>query len=247
MSVNNFSNTIYWTDGKVAAQTGASAWSVSVWFYHITRDTNAQVFQAFNAGNNDVFHMFYLNSASVYRTRIDVSVGGDLICNIAEADVAADTWHNYILTYDGSELAVYLNGANAGDSPIAGGTAVMMDYGAMRIGNNTSLSTPWQGSIAEWAQYSKVLSAGERAMLQVLPPIRVARASLVQYDPLYDNSAKDKSGSGNDGSWTGTPTFGNNPPLAPPYGYDIGLPYVVAAGGLSIPIAIHHLRQAGGL
>ena len=76
-----------------------------------------------------------------------------------------DEWHHFAMTHDGETLRLYLDGALAGDSPLATPPA---DGSPVRIGaddNGGTVSSFWHGWIASLRVWDRALSEAEVAAL----------------------------------------------------------------------------------
>jgi fibronectin type 3 domain-containing protein len=75
------------------------------------------------------------------------------------AQVAANSWTHVAATYDGSVLALYVNGVQNATLLTSG--AIVTSTGALRIGDNTVWGEHYSGLIDEVRIYNRALSAAE--------------------------------------------------------------------------------------
>jgi len=110
-------------------------------------------------------------------------------------------WLHILVTYDRASPAndpiCYVNGVSQGaaDWSLEGGSGgIRTGADSIRIGNYAPSATPsaaWTGYMAEVAVWSKVLSAGDIAVLAagVKSPLEIDLENLRFYDPMYEDSA----------------------------------------------------------
>ncbi|HJU47413.1 MAG TPA: LamG-like jellyroll fold domain-containing protein, partial [Gaiellaceae bacterium] len=75
------------------------------------------------------------------------------------AAIATNTWTHLAATYNGTVLALYVNGTQAGQLLHTG--SITPSTGQLRIGGNTVWSEYFQGDIDEVRVYNRALTAGE--------------------------------------------------------------------------------------
>lgn len=225
MSIVATGNGQYITTPDITAIDGATAWSISGWFFP-TDHANNQFFVTGNGTGGEVMIFFYNTGASIYRTRWDSVTEGGTIIDIPEGDVSLNVWHNYIATFDNTNLRIYLNGVETGDSP-GGATGGLSDTETFRFGNHADDNQYTRARLAEFAMWSKTLNVGERAMLQAVPPSRLVPDQL--YLPMWNQSSGDFSPLGHTITETGAMSTADHVPLGPPFGFDVPVPYTVAA------------------
>ena len=73
--------------------------------------------------------------------------------------IPVGAWTHLATTYNGSSLALYVNGTQVASSPATG--AIIANIGALRIGGNSIWYEPFNGLIDEVRIYSRALSASE--------------------------------------------------------------------------------------
>jgi len=208
----------------IPAQSGAGTWSISVWFEHDAQAGSAQwVYYATNGAGD--YMQFFWDGTSVYRTRWDVNGTGELV-DATIAEVPLNVWHNYICTYDGSNVRVYIDGTEIAGSPnaAAGG---LDNVATFTLGNTANNLNPWDGDIAEFAQWSRALKVGEITAIAKGVPASKFYPNQV-YVPLWGGTERDYGPFHYAVTVTGTTTTAH-PPIAPHWGYDAALPFVVAA------------------
>ena len=77
----------------------------------------------------------------------------------ASTQLAASTWTHIAATYNGTTLAVYVNGSQAGQLVTTG--PIIVGTGALRIGGNSVWGEWFQGDIDEVRVYNRALAATE--------------------------------------------------------------------------------------
>ncbi len=77
----------------------------------------------------------------------------------ASTQLAATTWTHIAATYNGTTLAVYVNGSQAGQLVTSG--SITVGTGALRIGGNSIWGEWFQGDIDEVRVYNRALAATE--------------------------------------------------------------------------------------
>jgi hypothetical protein len=108
-------------------------------------------------GSNTLAYSLYsANNAS--RPAAYVHTTGDVGLN-GTAAVPLNTWTHLALTYDGSALRIFVNGAQVNSRALAGSATVTS--GALRIGGNSVWGEYFKGLIDEVRIYNRALTAGE--------------------------------------------------------------------------------------
>jgi hypothetical protein len=98
-------------------------------------------------------------------------------------------WHHLLLTYDGSNTAnnpvVYINGSSVTVTRITGPAGTRTPSGAnFNIGNRADSTLWWDGHIAEFAIWDRILTAGDATALSKGYSPLFLRNSLKEYVPL---------------------------------------------------------------
>lgn len=122
-----------------------------------------------------------------------------------------DTWYHMVATYDGSNVKMYINGAQIGANS-AETDAIYNSAETMRIGRqgtNTS-SNNFRGSLDEVRIYNTALTASEVAALYAGSgplPCDQTCVGWWKLDEASGTTATDSSGAGSTGTYTGSPTL----------------------------------------
>ncbi len=137
-------------------------------------------------------------------------------------DVVDGQWHHLALTYDGSDVRLYVDGVEEDSDPETGslnsGTAPVR-LGAGSGGAGTE--NPYTGDLGHAAIWDVGLSASEVASLAAgISPRRIRPGALLFYNPLNGQSPEADVIGGNTGTLTGT-TVVEEPPI----------PYSIVAPG----------------
>jgi len=98
-------------------------------------------------------------------------------------------WHSILFTFDGSATTndpiVYIDGVSVTVTEVA--TPVgnfITTAGAIRMGNNSTGIRCWNGQLAEYGQWNRILSAAEAAIFTKPYSPRIISRGLVAYKPL---------------------------------------------------------------
>jgi fibronectin type 3 domain-containing protein len=86
-----------------------------------------------------------------------VNIGGER--NALGAGLALNTWSHLAVTYDGAALRLYVNGALAGTTSVAGN--IPASTGPLRLGGNSVWAEWFAGQIDEVRVYNRALSQSE--------------------------------------------------------------------------------------
>lgn len=135
--------------------------SIAAWFK--ARDVNAKQRivswrSTTNPADNEI--RFYIQSARLQA--LLTGVGGTVAQCTGGSDLEANTWYYYVMTWDGKDLKVYLNGQ---EDATAGASITMIDtvrdryVGALKSGGTVYDS--FNGFIDEVAIFSRVLTPKE--------------------------------------------------------------------------------------
>jgi hypothetical protein len=87
-----------------------------------------------------------------------VAAPGD-VAVIGPASLPVNTWAHVTLTYDGTNLRLFVNGVQVRTAALTG--AITTSTGVLRIGGNSVWSEFFQGRIDEVRIYNRALTAGE--------------------------------------------------------------------------------------
>lgn len=116
--------------------------------------------------------------------------------------VAQSTWTHLAATWDGTTLALYVDGVAAGT---LAATCLAPTGGPLRLGAEGPDSKQFLGQLADVRVWSRALAADEIAARMALPP-DAYETSLTGYWPLDDGTANDRSLAKRHGTITGTGT-----------------------------------------
>jgi fibronectin type 3 domain-containing protein len=105
---------------------------------------------------NHVYVLYANRNTNVPSGEADVG-GVDSVSGTSQ--LPAGTWSHLALTYDGSALRLYVNGALVGTAAATG--AIATSTGALRIGGNSIFNEWFAGLIDEVRVYNRALSAAE--------------------------------------------------------------------------------------
>jgi hypothetical protein len=176
---------------------------------------------------------------------IAAHVYADSAARATSAAMSTGTWYHVAGTFSAiNNRSVFLNGTETAETTSR--TAVTpTGIVAGAVSGNSTHKFFWDGSVAEAAMWDTVLSAAEIAQLALgFSPLFVKPASLVSYWSLIQSEDQDRVGGYHLADY-GTPTVAVHPRViyrpAP-----LGIRKISAPpGGLSIPVAMYHLRQQG--
>lgn len=170
------------------------------------------------------------------------------------SSIALNAWQHVAIVYNkgstSNDPVLYINGVSQTitETTAPAGTAVDDAASDLYIGDRADSLRCFVGQLAHIHAYKGVtLSAGEIRQLMRYPGS--IRRGLAAYWPLWGTSSPepDYSGNGNSGTVTGATAGTTEPPInglfypRRPRGYDFV--EVAAAGGLSIPTAMHDYRR----
>lgn len=185
---------------KPAAATGLSVLSYS---FHLVRDAHTGYREVFWTGGhwNTAHHSFVQSDTSntymVFNAQWNNS--GNARWSITNPDTA---WHNHVITYDytatTNDPIWYIDGASQTVTERAtptGTPGYADDDGVLRIGAYYDGSGEyWDGKIAEFAIWNRILTATEAAILGAgFSPLFIPNG-LVFYSPLMRNTQDIKGG-----------------------------------------------------
>lgn len=112
--------------------------------------------------------------------------GGQDAWSISYPDTA---WHQYLITHDNSTVGTdpvwYKDGSSVGMiKRLSGSGSIVADNTELNIGSATDRGKTWDGSIAHFAIWNRILTAAEAAMLGAgFSPLFIPRG-LVFYTPI---------------------------------------------------------------
>lgn len=156
--------------------------------------------------------------ATFYKSAIHRASGGSYVSAQIAGTPAANTWHSFGCTFDGTNKRVYLNGAlegtSAGSSASAG-NPVFLDFMAQLsfAGALDSSSQFDIGQGAELALWNVPLTADEMVSLaKGYRASRIRPASLIRYSPFVRDLNEIKAGA-TYVKQAGTDVFSDHPPV----------------------------------
>lgn len=199
-------------------------------------NTNSRVMYAHR--NNGNFGLFMVEGVGGTPTMklYDGSYASSASSTIA---YAADTWYSFGWTWAADDSVEYFqDGASFGTATRAVSTGGNTCYiGGSTVGGSYCMA----GRFADFAIWSVVLTAAEWVSLaKGFSPLLIRPQSLVSYVPGLANDAYDAKLS----AWTknGTQSVYTHPRVIYPRRQQAWSP-AAAAGGLSIPVAMHNYRR----
>ncbi len=143
-----------------ALPVGASPRSVEVWFrttVDLTSQTESGIFQYGSAGAGNMFGL--ITSVNASGKLYFYGHGADLA---GTTTLLPNTWYHGAVTYDGTNIKIYLNGQLENQAPI--GLNTVLDTYGLVIGHRFG-GAFWTGQIDEPALYDRELSAAEIAAI----------------------------------------------------------------------------------
>src|ERR671930_1245363 len=235
----------------------------ALWLYPTTLTAQRRIFQKGVNGTGG-YQLMYVNSSSgdvLFQVRRG-GLNGPTQTNYITATgvLATNAWHFIAVSYSSAASPtthIYKGTLTAAAAEVSyvtntDGSGTPVDaQGAnepLAIGNRgANITTAFQGRIAWFGMWNVALSAGEIAQLQFNPHVisgDVVNMRLGFHETGTEPSQPDWSGNANAGSVTGA-TVGDHVPLGFPFGFQAGLPYVVAATSVKVPWPL--LYASGGM
>lgn len=130
----------------------------------------------------------------------DTNTGGNHAQNYTSITISPNVWHHYLLTKNGTNLKVYLDGAE-----IINETDIAADLNVegfnFKIGDENNLAADYNGQIDETRVYNRALSSSEVSQLYNFAP---GPMGYWNFEEGNGNSVNDTSGNANTGTWNGT-------------------------------------------
>ena len=190
------------TDNSVLDLPDAN-WTISGWFKHES-NTGSSLRSMVYLGDAAPYWCVYQNETSLatHGDKLDVQfkdTGGSF--NRGYSDVLSPVtgqWYNIIVTRDGTTFRCYIDNAIQSSFTF---TDVLIDditldadseFGARNLTGTPDLY--YDGKLAEFAKWDRLITADERADLQTLYPNAISRTSLSWYIPMYDDFNSDVGG-----------------------------------------------------
>jgi parallel beta-helix repeat protein len=194
--------------------------TLSGWVY--PRGPNADSWTQFDGffgfrNNNDAD--FYLLQLGAYKVegRLRVSGGGEFTIITAENSIISETWHHLALTYNGSNIILYIDGIEAGSTEASGqitNESVPLKIGSLAF-DNTNFDL--DGQVDEVSLWNLALTEQEIQNYMYAEP--TGEEGLLGYWNFNEGSgetANDASGNENHGSIYGA-TWSTNVPFQQSY------------------------------
>jgi hypothetical protein len=188
----------------VSSGVPAAAYSVSLWQY----STKSAVNTAFNAGQVGGERTVNIDGvrSNTFGDSHGHKRGGTSYFVTSNVVRSSATWYHYLLTYDGSELKLYVNGTYVGNKTGVPNTDWIEDR--CWIGQYIGGSFFFQGRMDDIRTYDRALTQAEIVHLseargiEGTPPVGLGDEKL-WLCPTLNDSANDISGNGNDGTYQG--------------------------------------------
>jgi len=198
----------------------ADQMTLSGWVY--PRGPNADSWTQFDGffgfrNNNDAD--FYLLQLGAYKVegRLRVSGGGEFTIETAENSIISETWHHLALTYNGSNIILYIDGIEAGSTEASGqitNESVPLKIGSL-VFDNTNFDL--DGQVDEVSLWNIALT--QQQVQDYMEADLTDATGLVGYWNFNSGSgetANDASGNENHGSIYGA-TWSTNVPFQQTY------------------------------
>lgn len=156
---------------------------------------------------------FYVDQFGFSRFAVGSATGND---NAALDDISAvlSQWRQYVATYDGSNLRVYVNGTEV--AAPAATRSIQNLASSLYFGRDDANTDFFDGKLAEIGVWNVALSAGEALALgKGVSPRLIRPLSLKGYWPLWGAHSPeiDLSDNGNDATITGSVSAADHAPV----------------------------------
>lgn len=164
-----------------------AAYSYAFWFYALhTPDTGgaSNPFSLSSGGGYTVRFNWDFTDTTANRAAVHATTGSPTIARLP-ADPAINVWNHYVVTWDGTNLKVYLNGflkvTEAGSNPDTG----LGDPIVNILAYNNGASAFMDGSVAHACVWNVALTAAEvLSVFTATVPTGVQNGAIVFYDSL---------------------------------------------------------------
>ena len=157
--------TAKWLSSTTSYAVGAqNAFSVSMWYKsnQVTASLAGGLMQNIDGTADTSFSIEYLSASSVNRLRFSITRLGTSSTNITDVrDLGTTNFFHIAMTYDGSRLKGYVNGALVGDVAFTSGVGTGTNSDTFRIGAAGNTSFCMNGIADDVAIFSKALTSKE--------------------------------------------------------------------------------------
>lgn len=151
--------------------TALTAYTLSIWIYRTSLPPTSGTGQAGrffqNGGNAGEFLIGYKNVSGTYSFYVEhYDNGSNKIAIDYTVTLSTSTWYHVALTWNGTTLTLYLNGASVGTPQSTSSINTAGGYGCA-MGQNTAgtANTYWDGSLDEVGFWKRGLSSTEVGQL----------------------------------------------------------------------------------
>ena len=193
--------------------------TLSGWIYPRNTNSGWPDFDGFFGFRNNNDADFYLLQLDAYKVegRLRVSGGGEFTIITAENSISSETWHHLALTYDGSNIILYIDGNVAGSAEASG--QITNDSVPLNIGKLVWQTTNFDldGQADEISLWNIALT--QQQVQDYMEADLTGETGLVGYWNFNEGSgetANDASGNDNHGTIYGA-TWSTNVPFQQTY------------------------------
>ena len=193
--------------------------TLSGWVYPRNTNSGWPDFDGFFGFRNNNDADFYLLQLDAYKVegRLRVSGGGEFTIETAENSISSETWHHLALTYDGSNIILYIDGIEAGSAEASG--QITNDSVPLNIGRLVWQTTNFDldGQVDEVSLWNIALT--QQQVQDYMEADLTGETGLVGYWNFNEGSgetANDASGNDNHGMIYGA-TWSTNVPFQQTY------------------------------
>jgi len=153
-----------------ASITPSTLRSISVWFYIDAIDSTPRRIYEWGGGSVPTHRdLFFVDAAGEENTRL--TVGWSTTGGAWEiANPSTGTWHHLLVTYDGgattNDPVIYIDGVSQSITEQATPAGTLNSASeTLNIGNRSDSTRAWNGAIAEYGRWERILNAGEISAL----------------------------------------------------------------------------------
>ena len=193
--------------------------TLSGWIYPRNTNSGWPDFDGFFGFRNNNDADFYLLQLDAYKVegRLRVSGGGEFTIVTAENSISPETWHHLAITYDGSNIILYIDGIEAGSAAASG--QITNDAVPLNIGRLVWQTTNFDldGQADEISLWNIALT--QQQVQDYMEVDLTGETGLVGYWNFNEGSgetANDASGNDNHGTIYGA-TWSTNVPFQQTY------------------------------